>query len=139
MTILLILAVAFAAFCVWMTVRIVNRQEKWAKRTLVGTVVGLPVLYVASFGPACWISGRVLDEDKTEDNNETGVKAETVSNLYEPIFRLAWRGHPMICRPIYWYAGVGANENWAPAYGGDGHYYWGRFQPLCQLRYLDDE
>jgi hypothetical protein len=46
------IAVAFAAFCVWLAVRIVNRREKWARWTLVA-VVGLPVLYVASFGPAC--------------------------------------------------------------------------------------
>jgi hypothetical protein len=24
-------AVAFAAFCVWLTVRVVNRRERWAK------------------------------------------------------------------------------------------------------------
>ena len=45
-------AVAFAAICVWLTVRVVNRRERWAKRTL-ATVVGLPLLYVASFGPMC--------------------------------------------------------------------------------------
>ena len=45
------LAVAFAAFCIWLTVRIVNRREQWAKWTL-AAVVGLPVLYVLSFGPA---------------------------------------------------------------------------------------
>jgi len=44
----------FAAFCVWLTVRIVNRREKWAKWTAVG-LLGLPLLYVLSFGPACWI------------------------------------------------------------------------------------
>src|SRR5438552_10005644 len=52
------LAMAFAAFCVWLTVRIVNRRERWAKWTAV--VVVLPVLYVASFGPACYISHRYL-------------------------------------------------------------------------------
>ena len=58
MTVLLpTLAVAFAAFCVWLMVRIVNRREKWAKWTLV-TVIGLPVLYVASFGPACWATAE---------------------------------------------------------------------------------
>lgn len=29
-TLLPALAVAFAAFCVWLTVRIVNRKERWA-------------------------------------------------------------------------------------------------------------
>ena len=50
---LAVFGVAFAAVCVWLTVRIVNRRERWAKWML-AVVVGLPVLYVASFGPACW-------------------------------------------------------------------------------------
>ena len=54
MTILLsTLGVAFAAFCVWLGVRIFNRRERWAKWTL-AVVIGVPLLYVASFGPACW-------------------------------------------------------------------------------------
>ena len=48
------LGVAFGAFCVWLTVRIVNRRERWAKWTLAGLILGLPVLYVGSFGPVCW-------------------------------------------------------------------------------------
>jgi len=48
------LAVAFAAFCVWLAVRIVNRRERWAKRTAVGLAVVL-VLYPLSAGPATWI------------------------------------------------------------------------------------
>ena len=45
------LAVAFAAFCVWLVVRIVNRRERWAKWTAVVMLL-LPVLYVAGFGLA---------------------------------------------------------------------------------------
>src|SRR6476661_2079389 len=51
---------AFAAVSVWLTVRIVNRRERWTKWAL-AVVVGLPVLYVASFGPACWIGTRASD------------------------------------------------------------------------------
>ncbi len=50
-----IIGIAFAAVCAWLTVRIVNRRERSAKRTL-AAVVGIPVLYVASFGPTCWMS-----------------------------------------------------------------------------------
>ncbi len=58
MTILLsTLAVAIAAFCVWLTVRIVNRRERWAKWTL-ASMAGVPVLYVASFGPIVWLADR---------------------------------------------------------------------------------
>jgi hypothetical protein len=51
MTILLpTLAIAFAASCVWLTVRVVNRRERWAKWTL-AAVAAVSVLYVGSFGP----------------------------------------------------------------------------------------
>ncbi|MBI3866090.1 MAG: hypothetical protein HY290_29785 [Planctomycetia bacterium] len=59
MTILLpTLAVTFAAFGIWLTVRIVNRKERWAKWTLAG-VVGVPVLYVATWGPAICLCTRL--------------------------------------------------------------------------------
>lgn len=32
---------AFTAFCIWLTVRIANRRERWAKWTAVGLVVVL--------------------------------------------------------------------------------------------------
>lgn len=50
--------VGFAALCVWLAVRIVNRRERWAKWTLAAVIV-VPVLYFASFGPACWICSRL--------------------------------------------------------------------------------
>jgi cytochrome bd-type quinol oxidase subunit 2 len=48
-----IVGVAYAAICVWLTVRIVNRREKWAKQTA-AVVAFVPILYVLSFGPVCW-------------------------------------------------------------------------------------
>jgi hypothetical protein len=53
----LALAVAFAAFGIWLTVRIVNRRERWAKRTALALAC-LPIVYVLSFGPACWIAAK---------------------------------------------------------------------------------
>jgi hypothetical protein len=50
--------VAIPAFCVWLTVRIVNRRERWAKWTAAAVFGLLPVLYVGSFGPACWCAVR---------------------------------------------------------------------------------
>jgi hypothetical protein len=55
-TLLAALAAAYVAFCIWLIVRIVNRRERWAKRTAVGLLIGLPLLYIGSFGPACWIA-----------------------------------------------------------------------------------
>lgn len=57
LTIFLTLPAAFAAICVWLTVRIVNRREMWAKWML-AAMVGVPALYVASFGPIVWLADR---------------------------------------------------------------------------------
>lgn len=47
------LAIAFAAFCVWLMVRIFNRDQKWVKRALAATLIMLPLVYVATFGLWC--------------------------------------------------------------------------------------
>src|SRR5258708_2714913 len=52
-----IFGVAFAAFCLWLAVRIINRREKWAKRTALG--LALAMIYPLSLGPACWFTGRM--------------------------------------------------------------------------------
>ena len=80
-------AIAFTASCVWLMVRIVNRRERWAKRTLAG-VIGIPVLYVASFGPACWISSRLQPSG-------TGVSA-----IYVPIIWVMIRGRPYVMQLV---------------------------------------
>ena len=66
------LGMAFAAFAVWLAVRIVNRQERWAKWTalaLVAIVLGYPL----SFGPAVWIADRGW------------VSLDSVARRYSPI------------------------------------------------------
>jgi hypothetical protein len=61
MTMLLTLfGLAVAAFCVWLTVRIVNRRERWAKWTLVGLVVVL-VGYPLSIGPLVYLVAENSD------------------------------------------------------------------------------
>ena len=75
---LLIFGIAFAAFCVWLTVRIVNRRERWAKWMLAG-VVALPILYVASFGPVCWITSRA------------NVECHALGVCYQPLASAMWR------------------------------------------------
>jgi hypothetical protein len=49
------LGMVFAAFCVWLTVRIVNRQQRWAKRALAAIIIVL-LLYLLSWGPVCRFS-----------------------------------------------------------------------------------
>jgi len=74
------LTVAFAAFCVWLAVRIYNRRERWAKWTAVGMVVTILVGYPLSFGPACWISSRMQPS------------GNVVSAIYWPFFLSMWQG-----------------------------------------------
>ncbi|MBI3863059.1 MAG: hypothetical protein HY290_14300 [Planctomycetia bacterium] len=65
MTLLLpTLAVAFAAFCVWLTVRVVNRKERWAKRALAGLVLLAVASYPLSLGPLGWLLERRLIPDE---------------------------------------------------------------------------
>jgi hypothetical protein len=97
MTILLV-ALA-AAFCVWLTVRIINRRERWAKWTLAG-VVGVPVLYVASFGPASWLMSR------------TSLCTEAITTVYQPVFFCWMRGPEKTAAWINWYCYVGAKKEW---------------------------
>jgi apolipoprotein N-acyltransferase len=55
---------AHGAFTMWLSVRVINRRERWAKWMLVAAI-GLPVLYVLSFcilvwiGPNSWMSDGV--------------------------------------------------------------------------------
>ena len=95
------LGVAFAAFCVWLTVRIVNRRERWTKWTL-ATVVGLPVLYVASFGPACWAVSR------------TNSGALPLAVIYDPILNaMSWAGrNSMFATILDRYSRLGAAPEW---------------------------
>jgi|SRR5579863_385320 len=92
MTILLpTLAVAFAAFCVWLTVRIVNRKERWAKRTL-GLAIDLPDLYLASFGAACWFA--------EESCSTHGDVMCCVPHAYWPVGWMATRGPGFVSNAI---------------------------------------
>lgn len=89
--------VAFAAFYVWLGVRIVNRRERWAKRTALGLLLS-PVLYVLSFGPVCWWLAA--------DANVGGVYYPRTMIAYWPIgwtyLRSRYRGP--IHSAIGWYA-----------------------------------
>jgi hypothetical protein len=76
---------------------IANRCRLWPVVT--SALVGLPVLYVASFGPVCWLINR---------QNTT---ARYVAKVYWPLGRIAtYSDHP-VNRPLRWYAGLFA-EKW---------------------------
>ena len=93
---LAIFGVTLAAFCAWLMVRIANRRERWAKWTL-ASVVGLPALYVLSFGPTCWAYSRHRDTWKTTEF------------IYAPLLWL-WVYHDGIFPDaIEWYANLGSD------------------------------
>src|SRR5262249_17764059 len=105
-----IFGVAFAALCVWLTVRIVNRRERWAKRTLAAAIIGVPVLYVATFGPACWITSQL----------QYGNYA--VSAFYKPLVGICWKGLDPF-GALRWYARIFAAPKWEML-GNGSDYYW---------------
>jgi hypothetical protein len=104
--ILTALAVAFAAFCVWLTLRIVNRRERWAKRTAVAMAVCLPVLYVLSVGPEVWLLTN-------------GIISESVAEEFVPFYApLNWidsHAPDTFRAGLHWYTNLWRN----PDYGYD--------------------
>jgi len=83
---------AFAAFCIWLGVRIVNRRERWAKRLAVGLVL-LLIAYPLSFRPG------VLDHGSAAISN----RGRIITNLSPTGL---W---PAFVRMLY----VGGGSNWA--------------------------
>src|SRR5258708_39248575 len=76
--------VAFAAVCVWLTVRAFNRRERWAKWTLM-CVIGMPALYVLSSGPMIWLARKV---------DAPHWAFSTLEQIYGPLIWLAmWGGY----------------------------------------------
>jgi cytochrome bd-type quinol oxidase subunit 1 len=92
-----VFGVAFAAFCVWLVVRIINRRERWAKWTL-AMMIGLPALYVLSIGPAAWTRNRIGDP---------AWAVAAYMRVYGPINQV-YRKSPQAVRNILdWYTNVG--------------------------------
>lgn len=99
------LGVAFVAFAVWLTVRIVNRRERWAKRT--GAIlVAFLVLYPLSFGPACWW----LSNPRTHHGKgRTWIEYE-VPYAYWPVGWIACNGPESLEHQIVWYSKLLAGD-----------------------------
>jgi hypothetical protein len=97
------LAIAFVAFCIWLGVRIINRREQWAKWLALGLAVNLPVLYVLSFGPVCWVCVRA--------KSESGCRR--IGSIYAP---LLWLGieTTWAIEPLEWYMWLGAPDDALP-------------------------
>jgi hypothetical protein len=47
----MLFGIALLAFSVWLAVRLVNRRERWVKRTAISLLVGCVLIYPLSLGP----------------------------------------------------------------------------------------
>jgi len=92
-------SVAFAGLCVWLGVRVYNRRERWAKRTL-AAVVALPVLYFLSFGPVCWW----LLSPHEKMGEVKGMIIYKAALVYWPIGWLYFHSPTTLKRPVFRYA-----------------------------------
>jgi hypothetical protein len=98
-----------------------RKKPGWVFYTTVA--LSLPLLYVATFGPACWVSSR------------TGLGTGALGAFYRPLVReisVEWRASMLDDQPnenrigvaLEWYANFGAAEDWrwwpAPGAANDG-------------------
>src|SRR5262245_8006282 len=121
------LATAFAAACVWLIVRIVNRKERWAKRALAALLAGMPVLYLASFGPVCWITrpsrdyceGTARPQFSTPRGvSVSGSSRRTPAGHYR-LLSLAASRQGRIGDLLRWYVCIGKDDDVVPLYYPD--------------------
>jgi hypothetical protein len=117
---LAIFGLAFAAFCVWLTVWIVNRRERWAKWTLAAVLVGLPVLYVLSFGPACWWFTIPSGQSGNFPGTNDPLPQVRARQIYWPIGWVAMHGPLPLERLLAWYATLGGHEVIVPMTAEEG-------------------
>ncbi len=92
--------VAFAAFlsCGWECGSSIG-SERWAKWTL-ATTIGLPVLYVASFGPACWVTSQDYIVGETVTTNRALI-------VYFPLARAIVNDPDTRYRWLVWWMTLG--------------------------------
>jgi hypothetical protein len=81
---------------------------------IVALLIGLPVLYVASFGPACWLS------------SQSGCGANIVSIVFQPVFSVWWNGPKPFDRFVAKYATALAADRWT--IGESGRYQWDEYR-----------
>jgi hypothetical protein len=75
----------------------------------------LPILYVASFGPACWISSRM--------NLGNWINFTALPTVYRPLL-LAMYCDRRIVIAVEWYAGLGAASGWRWVNIASSDHYW---------------
>jgi hypothetical protein len=75
-----------------------EEQKKAGAAWIAVLLIGLPVLYVASFGPACWVTSWTR-----------GTGAQLLPRLYAPLLTPS---DSRISKAREWYACAGAKAGW---------------------------
>jgi hypothetical protein len=89
-----------------------DRKPLWP--WIVALLVGLPVMYVLSFGPACWTASRI------------SAGASALPAFYRPITWVMWR-NDRVMEAMNWYAECGSTGSWHWIGAGDSEastFYW---------------
>jgi hypothetical protein len=88
----IMLGVGCAGVCLfyfWLIVRVINRRERWTKRTLAAlTFVALLLAYPASIGPVVWLYSRGY------------ISQSTYEAYSEPCGRTIWSVVGFVCKPF---------------------------------------
>jgi hypothetical protein len=97
-----------------------NEQRKPVWPWIAALLVGLPVLYVASFGPACWWFSR--SENRYPVLSGALRPLPFAPRIYFPIGWMNAHGPKFIAKPIEWYATlgtpyVGVRKEWGQEIG----------------------
>jgi hypothetical protein len=72
---------------------------------IVALLIGLPVLYVVSFGPACWITSHFV------------LEREPVNIAYRPLAKASLAmGENWPTMPLLWYGTLGEHDVTSVAY-----------------------
>ena len=90
-----------------------NAHRKPTVGFLVAVSLLMPILYVLSFGPACWIAERV----------DSRVVYAAVSTAYRPIAWIANRSTRASAAAL-WYVGLGVRSGTTVAFDGDRIDWW---------------
>jgi hypothetical protein len=84
---------------------------------ILSLLIGLPVLYVASFGPACWLSKPREQKFVTiESWNFSYASYRSPPRFYWPLGWLILNGPKPIHVGLMWYARFGLDEIGPPLY-----------------------
>ncbi len=95
---------SWVAACIWVGIRLINRRDQRTRQW--GLILGaMPVVYVASFGPACWLSSRTGDPQH--------ASVELVEELYQPCLRMGVSAPPPVSRMISFWATCLARREWS--------------------------